>query len=141
MPRFHGFSHVSLSVSDLAESEKFFTEVLGLQVLERLEHEGWSAVITGDPATGLILEAQHHEAHAGERFDPRRTGLDHIGLRLHSRAEIEEWQRHFEAMGVDHTPIVSKPYGEVLTFRHPDGIQLEMFVLEEKRAKKIGHLP
>jgi len=138
-PTFHGWSHVSISVTDLAVSEKWLTEVLGLQVLDRIDHEGWSAVITGDPRTGVILEAQHHATNAGERFDPRRTGLDHIGLRLRDRAELEEWQQHFADLGIDHTPVVSKPYGEVLTFRHPDGIQFEMFVLERGRAAEVGH--
>jgi hypothetical protein len=30
------------------------------------------------------------------------------------RAELEEWQAHFERLGVDHTPIVSRAYGDVL---------------------------
>jgi glyoxylase I family protein len=134
MPTFYGWSHISISVTDLAASEKWFTEVLGLQVVDRVEHEGWSAVITGDPSTGLVLEAQHHEGNAGERFDPRRTGLDHIGLKLKTRAELDEWQDHLARLGVDHTPVVTKPYGEVLTFRHPDGIQFELFVLAPDRA-------
>jgi glyoxylase I family protein len=140
MPSFHGWSHISISVTDLAASEWFFTEVLGLRVLERLEHEGWAAVVTGD-GKGMVLEAQCHEACTGEPFDPRRPGLDHIGLRLFERSEIEEWQDHFARLGVDYTPIVSKPYGDVLTFRHPDGHQFEMFVLEQSRAEDSGLLP
>jgi glyoxylase I family protein len=140
VPEFYGWSHISLSVTDLAESERFFTQVLGLRVLDRIEHEGWAAVITGD-GKGMVLEAQCHDSRSGDRFDPRRTGLDHIGLRLLTRAQIEEWQAHFERLGVDHTPIVSMPYGDVLTFRHPDGHQFEMFVLEQKRAEEAGLLP
>jgi hypothetical protein len=30
------------------------------------------------------------------------------------------------------------PYGDVLTFRHPDGHQFEMFVLERERAAQGG---
>jgi glyoxylase I family protein len=140
MPAFHGWSHVSISVTDLDASERFFTEVLGLTVVERLQHEGWAAVVTSD-LKGMVLEAQKHDACTNEPFDPRRPGLDHIGLRLFERSEIEEWQEHFERLGVDYTPIVSKPYGDVLTFRHPDGHQFEMFVLEEKRAREAGLLP
>jgi glyoxylase I family protein len=139
VPAFHGWSHISISVTDLAASEKWFTEVLGLQVVDRVEHEGWAGVLAADVTTGLVLEAQHHEGNQGERFDPLRTGLDHLGLRLRTRAELDEWQEHLEALGVDHTPVVSMPYGEVLTFRHPDGIQFEMFVLEPTRAAAVGH--
>lgn len=138
MPSIRGWHHISLSVSDLAESERWFTEVLGLQVLDRLQHDGWKAVITGDPGTRLVLEAQCHEANAGERFDPRRTGLDHLAFTAADRAELEDWQAHFERLGVDYTPIVSRDYGDVLTFRHPDGIQFELFILAAAKAAEAG---
>ena len=41
MPAVKGWHHISLSVTDLAASERWFLEVLGLKVLDRLQHEGW----------------------------------------------------------------------------------------------------
>ncbi len=38
-----------------------------------------------------------------------------------------ECLEHFERLGVLHSPIVDRPYGSVLTFKDPDGIQFEMF--------------
>lgn len=67
MPNAGEWSHISLSVTDLAASEKWFTEVLGLEVLDRIpHHDGWEAVICGNPLTRLILEAQCHDANAGQ---------------------------------------------------------------------------
>lgn len=56
-----------------------------------------------------------------------RTGLDHVGLAVASRAELEGWQRHLAELGVSHSPIADRPYGSVLVFRDPDNIQLELF--------------
>lgn len=138
MPALRGWHHISLSVTDLAASERWFVDVLGLKVLDRLQHEGWEAVITGDVAIRLALEAQHHAGNQGERFDPRRTGVDHLAFAAADRAELEEWQEHFARLGVDYTPIVSRDYGDVLTFRHPDGIQFELFVLSAAKAAEAG---
>lgn len=138
MPVVRGWHHISLSVTDLAASERWFVDVLGLKVLDRLQHAGWEAVITGNVATRLVLEAQHHADNRSERFDPRRTGVDHLAFAAADRAELEEWQVHFTRLGVDYTPIVSRDYGDVLTFRHPDGIQFEFFVLSAAKATEAG---
>ncbi len=126
MPALRGWHHISLSVTDLAASERWFIDVLGLTVLDRLQHEGWEAVITGDVATRLVLEAQHHADNRGEGFDPRRTGIDHLAFAAADRTELEEWQAH------------GRKYGDVLTFRHPDGIQFELFVLSAAKAAEAG---
>ncbi len=49
------------------------------------------------------------------------------GLKVDTRAELEDWLEHFERLGVKHSPIADRDYGSVLCFRDPDGIQLEMF--------------
>jgi glyoxylase I family protein len=60
----------------------------------------------------------------------RRTGLDHVGFHVPSRTALNDWLDHFEALGVEHSPIADREYGAVLTFRDPDGIQFEMFFRE-----------
>src|SRR5680860_903976 len=74
-----------------------------------------------------VLEYQQHDHGTGDRFDPRRTGLDHIGFLVRSRVALDDWAASFVEQGVDHTPVVERDYGAVLTFRDLDGIQLEMF--------------
>jgi hypothetical protein len=45
-----------------------------------------------------------------------------------TRAEINEWAAHIKSLGVDHSePLHVGRYGVVLTFRHPDNIQLEVY--------------
>jgi catechol-2,3-dioxygenase len=66
-----------------------------------------------------------HEGARGERFIELTTGLDHLGFRASSRAELEEWERRFDQHGVSYTPIRDMEMGSHLNFRDPDGIALE----------------
>lgn len=127
MPTFSKISHVSFSARDAEASARWWAEVFDMKELDRTEAPGWHAVLLVHPPTATIIEFQQHDANEGERFDPRRTGFDHMGFKVDDRGELEEWQARFEGLGVVHTPVVDRPYGSVLTFKDPDGIQFEMF--------------
>jgi glyoxylase I family protein len=127
MPAFSKISHVSFSARDAEASARFWREVFGFEDLERIKGDGWQAVVLLHPASATIVEFQQHDENRGEEFDPRRTGFDHLGLKVDSRVELDEWQTRFEELGVTHTPVVDREYGSVLTFKDPDRIQFEMF--------------
>jgi glyoxylase I family protein len=126
-PAWDKVSHISFSARDKAACAAFFGEVLGFTPLEETSGDGWSAIILVHPASGTVIEFQQHEGNDGSLFDPRRTGLDHVGFKVAERDDLDVWQRHFAALGVDFTPVVDREYGSVLTFRDPDGRQFEMF--------------
>lgn len=131
MPRWDGVSHISFSTPDMDACAAWFARVLQFSAFEDVEGDGWRGVMMIHPPSATVIEFQQHRANEGESFDPRRTGLDHIGFKVASREELEEWQRHFEGLGVDHTPIADRDYGSVLTFRDPDRRQFEMFYRED----------
>lgn len=60
-------------------------------------------------------------------FDERRPGLDHLAFDCTSRAELEEWERRLNDLGVANGGVVDAPYGSGLSFRDPDNIALEFF--------------
>ncbi len=131
MPQFADVSHISFSVRDADRTARWWQEVFGLEPVTTLdEEEGWRAVLLL-LTEAILIEFQEHEANRGETFDPVRTGFDHLGLRVDSREELDEWQAHFERLGVTHTPVVDREYGSVLTFKDPDRIQYEMFYRED----------
>ncbi len=130
MPTFSKVSHTSFSARDAEASAKWWSEVFDLTELDRTAGDGWKAILLIHPATATIIEFQQHDANQGERFDPARTGFDHMGFKVDDRASLEVWQEHFERLGVTHTPIADREYGSVLTFKDPDGIQFEMFYRE-----------
>lgn len=127
MPTFTQVSHTSLSVRDREASARWYEQVLGFVRFDHAEGDGWQGILAIHPATKVILEFQQHEEHRGDSFDPRRTGLDHVGFKVDSRAALDEWLAHFEQLGVKHSPIAERDYGSVLCFRDPDDIQFEMF--------------
>ena len=63
------------------------------------------------------------------RFDERRIGLDHLEFRFDISAELESWRRHFDDLGIEHSGIKKPSWSSshLLTFRDPDGIQLEVY--------------
>jgi glyoxylase I family protein len=94
-------------------------------------------MVLTDEGMQLMIVLHRHDANGGETFAETRTGLDHVGLTVPSRADLEAWQVHLEKMGIaraasadrpcTQSPINDRPYGSVLVFRDPDNIQLEMF--------------
>jgi glyoxylase I family protein len=126
-PTFSKVSHVSFSATDAEKSAAWWRATLGMVDLERVEGDGWRGVLLIHPPSATVIEFQQHDANRGERFDPTRTGFDHLGFKVDDRSELDAWQAHFEKLGVDHTPVVDREYGSVLTFRDPDGIQFELF--------------
>lgn len=131
MPSFSKISHISFSARDVEASARWWSQVFDLEQLDRVRGEGWRAILLVHPATATVIEFQQHDGNQGEAFDPRRTGFDHMGFKVDQRASLDEWKMHFERLGVTHSPIAERPYGSVLTFKDPDGIQFEMFFRED----------
>lgn len=127
VPTFSKISHVSFSARDAERSASWWREVFGMVELDRVEGDGWRAILLIHESSGVVIEFQQHDRNAGETFDPARTGFDHLGFKVDRRADLDAWQRTFERLGVVHTPVVDRDYGSVLTFKDPDGIQCEMF--------------
>ncbi|MEM8747104.1 MAG: VOC family protein, partial [Actinomycetota bacterium] len=66
--------------------------------------------------------------------DERRIGLDHLSLNVASTGELRAWADRLEEAGVDHSPIADGEMWDVLVFRDPDGIQLELFATKPAAA-------
>jgi catechol 2,3-dioxygenase-like lactoylglutathione lyase family enzyme len=69
-----GLRHVAVKSRDLAQTEVFYREVLGLEVA--FPHPGMLFLET--PGGGDLLNF----VETRRPFDPRAGGLDHIGLRV-----------------------------------------------------------
>ena len=130
MPEWDKVSHISFSTPDKEACQQWFERVMDFKAFEEVEGEGWRGVMMIHAPSATVIEFQQHENNQGEHFDPRRTGLDHIGFKVSSREALEGWQRHFDGLDVDYTQIVDREYGSVLTFRDPDRRQFEMFFRE-----------
>lgn len=133
MPTFAGVDHVSLSVTDLDASTRFYTELLDFMVVLDF---GYGRVCMHNP-TGFMLSLLQHPGGTGTPFTELNTGLDHLGLVAASRDELVEWEQRFRDAGVEFTPIRDMDLGHHLNFRDPDGIALELYVPSEVMAAAL----
>ena len=125
-------THLSLSVTDLDRSLAFYRDVLGLPVFvppfEGEVFDGREALLL---VGGMALNLQAHRRTSGDAFDPSRTGLDHLAFSVATQAELEAWAQHLSDQGVAHSGIKPVPgYGVMIELRDPDGIQLELHLLQ-----------
>ncbi len=122
MVAFSGVGHVSLSVTDLDRSERFYTEVFDLI---RMADFGVARVLL-HRQTGFMFAIAAHEGARGGPFSELNTGLDHLGFVAEDRDELVEWEQKLASLGVVHTPIRDMEFGSHLNFRDPDNIALEI---------------
>jgi glyoxylase I family protein len=129
-PPVAGFHHVGLTVTDVAASEAWYGRVLGMQRAFVEQHgDGGHTVVMARPDAPLFVGLAHHQANLAESFSECRTGLDHVSLAVASRADVDRWREHLDALGVPHSGIseTSEPFEYALiVFRDPDNIQLEI---------------
>ena len=134
-PRPH-LHHIALTVTDLDASVEWYGRLFDIKVLMEGPHPGGYAKVMTDEAFSLMIVLHHHDTNGGEIFAETRTGLDHVGMAVPTRADLEAWQDWLEAHGVvraeaadkplTQSPIADEDYGSVLVFRDPDNLQLEI---------------
>ena len=98
------FHHVAIQCADLDRCERFYREVLGLEVLRRWPGEGggdrsvWLSVGDGDAGGFLALE-RAEETPAPRPWRDGKPGLHLVALRIEP-AERRAWEDRLEAAGV-----------------------------------------
>lgn len=127
MPAFRGIDHLALTVSDLGVSLDFYEKVLGLRSDGEMSDGNFHRRVLPLP-DGSHLGLTQHDESPQSRFDPLEPGLDHVGFACSSRADLESWVTHLEALGIEHGGILDADYGSALSFKDPDGNALEFFV-------------
>jgi|SRR3954468_1453514 glyoxylase I family protein len=129
--------HVRLTVTDVDRSRAFYTQVLGFDVaLEGPPDDDPDGVVADTLQGGVVLTNAGvliglrpvDPAHAGDRFDPFRVGLDHLSFAVDSRADLDTAVALLDRHGVEHGPIREVPAMGMafLAAFDPDGIALEL---------------
>ena len=131
-----GIHHLRLTVTDVARSREFYTQLLGFEIAAESPPPGDPAAEAAYPVLwggvvmirGNLLMGLRPVAKAGDRFDEDRVGLDHLSFNVGSKAELDKAVKMFDERGVPHGPIKTlEGFGIlVLPFRDPDNIQVEL---------------
>jgi glyoxylase I family protein len=128
-PRQLGISHLGLSVTDLDRSVTFYCEVLGAEVIyPRHAPESFSGHRTVVTLGSHLIDLNQFSINEGTKFDPSRTGLDHLALDVASQEDLEAWAQWLDANNVARSTIRDAGgAGAIFDFVDPDGIQIEFF--------------
>lgn len=131
MPTIAAIHHVSVTVTNIERSVAWYKELLDLEQLMEEKHPdgGGYGIVIGKPDWSMCIGIHTHDANEAERFSEARTGLDHVGFLVSSRAELDAWEARLSEFGVEHAPITDGEGYAVLVFRDPDNIQLECMSL------------
>src|SRR3954468_11773255 len=132
--------HVRLPVTDVARSREFYTGVLGFGVaLEGPPDDDTDGIVADTLQGGIVLVNAGvliglrpvDAAHAGDRFDPFRVGLDHLSFAVGSRADLDAALQRYDELGIPHGPIREVPAMGMafLAAFDPDGIAVELTAL------------
>jgi catechol 2,3-dioxygenase-like lactoylglutathione lyase family enzyme len=114
-------STVSLTVDDVAASQRFFTTHLGY--VEQAAADGFASLTRDDAAVDIVLLARGTEVLPGDPRDQRAAGL----ILAFTGAGIEDEEKRLRAEGVDITmPLHEEPWGERLfQIKDPNGVVIQ----------------
>ena len=128
MPTITGAHHIALTVADVSRSSTWYAELFGLQPVAQGKDDEVSFVVLAHPPSGWLLGVRQYFKHPKDAFNEFRTGLDHLAFGVATRAELEAWVTELASRGIAFSPIADTSVGSVITFRDPDGIQLELWL-------------
>ena len=118
--------HVAVTVTDLAISEPWYTQVLGVEPVLDEDTGPFRHIVYLVGNTMLGLHG-FPELVSKAPATPLRPGLDHVAFGCANRDELVAWAARLDQLGVAHGDIVDAPYGSGLAFKDPDNIALEVF--------------
>jgi len=119
-----GVGHVHLKVADLERALKFYHDVLGFEVTQRM----------GRQAAFLSAGEYHHhiglntwESQGGRPPAPGSTGLYHLALIYPTRAALADALRRLMAAGIELDGAADHGVSEALYLRDPDNNGVELY--------------
>jgi glyoxylase I family protein len=133
MPRLQGSNHIILTVTDVERSAEWYMRVFTADIVanEKTNPAATSrpvryrALVHTETMTNVVGLMEYSDGDHSH-FDERRVGLDHFALHVPERSNLDEWVSHLDQLGIPHSGIKSVDYADIITFRDPDNIQLEI---------------
>lgn len=122
-----GFHHLSLTVRDLDASTIWYESLFDLETLMDEPGSERRARVYRLRGTSVMLGLVEHADNDGSGFRPDRTGLDHAAFSVASRGDVDAWAARLDQAGIAHSGRIDIPFGAILNFPDPDGIQLSIF--------------
>ena len=116
--------HVHLKVADLERALKFYRDVLGFEITQRM----------GNRAAFISAGGYHHhiglntwESAGGSAPPPGSTGLYHLAILYPTRALLADALRRVLAAGIELEGASDHGVSEAIYLRDPDGNGVELY--------------
>ena len=119
-------NHVAIHVKDVEKSCRFYRDVLRLESIPRPAFTF--------PGAWFRLGTQQELHLIGDRGDPvfSHNRGNHFALQVD---DLDAWEQHFRAVGVQHLPRKQRPDGALQLFlRDPDDHVIELFTPPKANA-------
>jgi catechol 2,3-dioxygenase len=131
------FSHMGISVTDLAKMERFYTQVMGFTVTDRGETAGLDIVfLSRDPRDHhqiVLATGRPKQMPINTRNPVFGPSINQISFRMASLADLRDMHRRLKAEGYtdDQLMIGNHGIGWSIYFPDPEGNMIEVFVDSE----------
>jgi catechol 2,3-dioxygenase-like lactoylglutathione lyase family enzyme len=130
MPIASGFDHVATLTPDLDRLVDFYCKVFDGTISFEMQREGdhprMTIVRLGSRAALNIFEVPAEEIIGERRRQGGRGAIDHFGIAVESRADLDQMRDRLVAYGADIGEIQVLGDEWSLFFRDPDGMELEV---------------
>ncbi|WP_116473434.1 VOC family protein [Zobellella maritima] len=100
--RLNGMRHIAFVMPNLEECERFYVDILGMEVLNRASKN----------LVYLTCGNDNLSLGRGEATTGGQQRMDHFGFVVDTREELDAWYRYFQSKGV---PLLDQPHD------HSDG--------------------
>jgi catechol 2,3-dioxygenase len=129
--------HVAIRVRDLDRSCKFYSEVLGLQLMKEVPELRAAFFSSGgrDHHEMALLEAGSQAGH------PRANEIRmlHVAFRLQSEEDLRNAYQEIKARGIPISFTVNHGVSKSIYFQDPDGHGIELYC--DNRPEEYAHMP
>ncbi|MFN8590875.1 MAG: VOC family protein [Thermomicrobiales bacterium] len=129
--RLQRMHHITAIGSDAAETERFFTDLLGLRTVKRTVNFDnpssphlYFGVDDGEPGTIITYFAYPHGTMRPVHHGAGMT--HHFALSVPDEAALAAWQGHLRGAGIPVTDIRDRSYFKSIYFHDPDGHIIEI---------------
>jgi catechol 2,3-dioxygenase-like lactoylglutathione lyase family enzyme len=130
MPVTVGFNHVATLTSNMDRTVQFYKDAFDARVTFEMQakddHPHMVILDLGGGAALNVFEVAADEIIGDRRKLGGRGAIDHYGLAVPSKAELEKMQQRLVAAGAEIGEIQRLGSEWSLFFRDPDGMELEV---------------
>lgn len=137
-----GLGPIFFRVKDASAMDQVLVDNMGMRKVDKSEEYHLFEMGEGGNGASVILEIDAHSPRGFQGYG----GVHHVAFRIEDTAELQEWIRHLNTIGANHSGYVDRFYFRSLYTRLYPGILFEFategpgFIDDEESYETLGEL-